>query len=134
MMEAPALKASRASAAIWAGVTGTGCCFGSVSTPVSAQVRMALSCMLTPYVASRQSPRGGASASGTAQRRSFLNLQFDHQRAGGNGFALARMHSAHRAGGACAEPHLHLHRLHAEQRLAFGDLVARLHEHLGDDA
>jgi hypothetical protein len=39
----PALKASRASAAIWAGVTGTGCCLGLVSTPVSAQVRMALS-------------------------------------------------------------------------------------------
>ena len=36
-------KASRACAAICAGVTGTGCCCGLVSTPVRAQVMMALS-------------------------------------------------------------------------------------------
>jgi hypothetical protein len=43
MMDAPALNASRASAAICAGVTGTGCCLGLVSTPVSAQVSIAFS-------------------------------------------------------------------------------------------
>ena len=52
MIDAPALKASRASAAICAGVTGTGCCFGLVSTPVSAQVRMALSMCLRRFGAS----------------------------------------------------------------------------------
>ena len=35
MIAAPALNASRASLAICAGVTGTGCCLGSVSTPVT---------------------------------------------------------------------------------------------------
>src|SRR6218665_3799170 len=43
MIEAPASKASRAAAAISAAVTGTGGRGGAVSTPVSAQVRMALS-------------------------------------------------------------------------------------------
>src|SRR5712691_2788889 len=40
--QAPASNARRASRAISSGVTGTGCCRGSVSTPVSAQVMMAL--------------------------------------------------------------------------------------------
>src|SRR5438034_11586854 len=42
---APALKAALASRAISSGVTGTLCCFGSVSTPFSAQVMTALSLM-----------------------------------------------------------------------------------------
>src|SRR5262249_27615591 len=45
MMLAPALKAALASRAISSGVTGTLCCFGSVSTPFSAQVMTALSLM-----------------------------------------------------------------------------------------
>src|SRR5882724_8457945 len=45
MMLAPALKAALASRAICSGVTGTLCCFGSVSTPFSAQVMTALSLM-----------------------------------------------------------------------------------------
>ena len=45
MMLAPALKAAFASRAICSGVTGTWCCFGSVSTPFSAQVMTALSLM-----------------------------------------------------------------------------------------
>ena len=47
-MAAPASNASFAEAAISSGVTGTGCCFGLVSTPLSAQVRIALS-MSLPY-------------------------------------------------------------------------------------
>ena len=42
MIEAPASKASFADAAISAGVTGTGCCAGLVSTPVSEQVTTTL--------------------------------------------------------------------------------------------
>src|SRR6059058_3883634 len=45
MMLAPALNAALASRAICSGVTGTLCCFGSVSTPFSAQVMTALSLM-----------------------------------------------------------------------------------------
>src|SRR5438128_490653 len=45
MMLAPALNAAFASRAISSGVTGTLCCFGSVSTPFSAQVMTALSLM-----------------------------------------------------------------------------------------
>src|SRR5947207_1451564 len=45
MMLAPASKAVLASRAISSGVTGTLCCFGSVSTPFSAQVMTALSLM-----------------------------------------------------------------------------------------
>src|ERR1700704_2408083 len=45
MTPAPALKAAFASRAISSGVTGTLCCFGSVSTPFSAQVMTALSLM-----------------------------------------------------------------------------------------
>src|SRR4051794_35155286 len=45
MTLAPALKAALASRAICSGVTGTLCCFGSVSTPFSAQVMTALSLM-----------------------------------------------------------------------------------------
>src|ERR1700732_3654551 len=45
MTLAPALKAALASRAICPGVTGTWCCFGSVSTPFSAQVMKALSLM-----------------------------------------------------------------------------------------
>src|SRR5215471_10836656 len=45
MMLAPASKARLASRAISSGVTGTWCCFGSVSTPFSAQVMTALSLM-----------------------------------------------------------------------------------------
>src|SRR5438128_4487392 len=48
MMLAPALKAALASRAICSGVTGTLCCFGSVSTPFSAQVMTALSLMDQP--------------------------------------------------------------------------------------
>src|SRR3954447_11084901 len=43
MTLAPASKAAFASRAISSGVTGTWCCFGSVSTPFSAQVMTALS-------------------------------------------------------------------------------------------
>src|SRR3954454_19651989 len=43
MTLAPALNAAFASRAISSGVTGTWCCFGSVSTPFSAQVMTALS-------------------------------------------------------------------------------------------
>src|SRR4051812_42974344 len=50
MMLAPALKAALASHAISSGVTGTWCCFGSVSTPFSAQVMTALSLMRQPLV------------------------------------------------------------------------------------
>src|ERR1700689_2694342 len=46
MTAAPASNAARASRAISSGVTGTGGCFGSVSTPVSAQVITALSFMV----------------------------------------------------------------------------------------
>src|SRR5438552_4071330 len=42
---APASNAALASRAISSGVTGTLCCFGSVSTPFSAQVMTALSLM-----------------------------------------------------------------------------------------
>src|SRR5882762_9596543 len=42
---APASNAALASRAICSGVTGTWCCFGSVSTPFSAQVMTALSLM-----------------------------------------------------------------------------------------
>ena len=45
MMLAPASNAAFASRAISSGVTGTWCCFGSVSTPFSAQVMTALSLM-----------------------------------------------------------------------------------------
>src|SRR6185312_528070 len=45
MMLAPAPKAAFASRAISSVVTGTWCCFGSVSTPFSAQVMTALSLM-----------------------------------------------------------------------------------------
>ena len=48
MTEAPASNAALASPAISSGVTGTGCCLGSVSTPVSAQVMMALVNALEP--------------------------------------------------------------------------------------
>ena len=48
MMLAPASKAALASRAICSGVTGTLCCFGSVSTPFSAQVMTALSLMDQP--------------------------------------------------------------------------------------
>src|SRR5882724_11219344 len=48
MMLAPASKAALASRAICSGVTGTLCCFGSVSTPFSAQVITALSLMNQP--------------------------------------------------------------------------------------
>src|SRR4051794_24502734 len=50
MTLAPALKAALASRAICSGVTGTLCCFGSVSTPLSAQVMTALSLMDQPWV------------------------------------------------------------------------------------
>src|ERR1044072_2563961 len=46
MMLAPGLNAALASRAICSGVTGTLCCFGSVSTPFSAQVMTALSLMM----------------------------------------------------------------------------------------
>src|SRR6187402_1105978 len=45
MTDAPASNAAFASRAICSGVTGTLCCFGSVSTPFSAQVMTALSLM-----------------------------------------------------------------------------------------
>src|SRR4051812_2224009 len=48
MMLAPASNAALASRAICSGVTGTLCCFGSVSTPFSAQVMTALSLMDQP--------------------------------------------------------------------------------------
>ena len=51
MMLAPALNAALASRAICSGVTGTLCCFGSVSTPFSAQVMTALSLMDQPSIA-----------------------------------------------------------------------------------
>src|SRR5262245_13485754 len=55
-IEAPASNAALASRAISSGVTGTGCCLGSVSTPVSAQVMMALSVMIAspPELPGRQ--------------------------------------------------------------------------------
>jgi hypothetical protein len=109
MMLAPALKASRASAAICAGVTGTGCCCGLVSTPVSAQVRMALSALAH-------------------------DLQFHQHGARGHRVLGLHVHGAHRAGGAGVQPHLHLHRFHAHQRLAGGHRVARRHRHLGHHA
>src|SRR5882757_6192574 len=49
MTLAPALKAALASRAICSGVTGTLCCFGSVSTPFSEQVMTALSPMDQPF-------------------------------------------------------------------------------------
>src|SRR3978361_1965435 len=49
MTLAPALNAALASRAICSGVTGTLCCFGSVSTPFSEQVMTALSPMDQPF-------------------------------------------------------------------------------------
>src|ERR1700712_531644 len=49
MMLAPASNAALASRAICSGVTGTLCCFGSVSTPFSEQVMTALSPMDQPF-------------------------------------------------------------------------------------
>src|SRR3981189_1467767 len=49
MTLAPALRAALASRAICSGVTGTLCCFGSVSTPFSEQVMTALSPMDQPF-------------------------------------------------------------------------------------
>src|ERR1700730_144909 len=56
MMLAPALNAAWASRAICSGVTGTLCCFGSVSTPFSAQVMTALSLMACLQVWGRDHP------------------------------------------------------------------------------
>src|SRR5215211_4349785 len=52
---APASKAALASRAICSGVTGMLCCFGSVSTPFSAQVITALSLMNGPSISSGRS-------------------------------------------------------------------------------
>ena len=117
MIEAPALKASRASAAICAGVTGTGCCFGLVSTPVSAQVRMALSTSLSVM----RQPRAASSSSTSSAPEATC-------------WPACTTHAHDAAGGTGGDPHLHLHRLDADQRLAGGDRVARLHRELGDDA
>jgi hypothetical protein len=45
-----------------------------------------------------------------------------------------RVHRAHRAGGGGVQPHLHLHRLHAHQRLAGHDGIASGYQHLRHDA
>src|ERR1700710_1470423 len=55
MTLAPALKAALASRAICSGVTGTLCCFGSVSTPFSEQVMTALSPMDQPFDSRKRS-------------------------------------------------------------------------------
>src|SRR5262249_590592 len=109
MTDAPASKAAFASRAISSGVTGTGCCLGSVSTPVSPQVMMALL--------------------DTGSRLALRKRQVDQQLAGGNLVAGPDGEARDTARRPCRHLMLHLHGLDDDEALAFFDGIALGHQH-----
>src|SRR6476620_5263773 len=99
MTDAPASKAALASRAICSGVTGTLCCFGSVSTPFSAQVMTALSLMNGPSISSGFCPERSRGSCVRRQPASCVNPLFAavDRKIAGAGENRARLHSVEAA-------------------------------------
>src|SRR6185312_7683102 len=107
-MDAPASNASRADCAICWGETGTGCCLGLVSTPFSAQVRMALSISGLLLIRVRE---------------------FEEEDARFDGVSLCHMDSTDGAVHPCEQARFHLHRLDDGERVSRSDGAPGRHVH-----